>query len=74
MTTSPLDQVEAMPATGYFAVAAELMKVHPPHLTDFSVLNRIARIGLRPGDSFDPPIRPRMPFTRSSSPTPTARR
>jgi hypothetical protein len=54
MTTSPLDQVEAMPATGFFALAAELMKVHPPHPTDFSLLNRIARIGLRPGDSFDP--------------------
>jgi len=54
MTTSPLDQVEAMPAAGFFTLAAELMKVHPPHPTDFSVLNRIARIGLRPGDSFDP--------------------
>jgi len=54
MTTTPLDQVEAMSAAGFFTLAAELMKVHPPHLTDFSVLSRIARIGLRPGDSFDP--------------------
>lgn len=53
MTTAPLDRVEAMPATEYFTLAAELMKVHPPHPTDFSVLARIARIGLRPGDSFD---------------------
>jgi len=54
MTTSPLDQVEAMSASGFFTLAAELMKAHPPHPTDFSMLNRIARIGLRPGDSFDP--------------------
>jgi hypothetical protein len=54
MTTTPLDQVEAMSATAFFTLAAELMKVHPPHLTDFSVLNRIARIGLPPGASFDP--------------------
>ena len=54
MTTPPLDQVEAMQAEVFFALAAELMKVHPPHLTDFSVLARITRIGLRPGDSFDP--------------------
>jgi hypothetical protein len=54
MTTTPLDQVEAMSAAVFFTLAAELMKVHPPHLTDFSVLNRMARIGLRPGDSFDP--------------------
>jgi hypothetical protein len=54
MTTTPLDQVEALSATGFFTLAAELMKVHPPHPTDFSVLSRIARIGLRPGDGFDP--------------------
>ncbi len=53
MTTAPLDQVEAMPASEFFALAAELMKVHPAHPTDFSVLARIARIGLRPGDGFD---------------------
>lgn len=53
MTTAPLDQVEAMPATEFFTLAAELMKVHPPHSTDFSTLARIARIGLRPGDGFD---------------------
>jgi hypothetical protein len=54
MTTPPLDQVEAMPAAEFFTRAAELMRVHPPHPTDFSVLARIARIGLRPGESFDP--------------------
>jgi hypothetical protein len=53
MSVPPLEQVEAMPATGFFALAAELMKVHPPHPTDYSVLSRIARIGLRPGESFD---------------------
>ena len=53
MTTPPLDQVEAMTAIEFFTLAAELMKVHPPHPTDCSQLARIARIGLRPGDSFD---------------------
>jgi hypothetical protein len=54
MSVPPLEQVEAMPATRFFALAAELMKVHPSHPTDSAVLSRIARIGLRPGESFDP--------------------
>ena len=54
MTTPPLDQVEAMTATEFFALGAALMKIHRPHPTDFSMLARIARIGLRPGNSFDP--------------------
>jgi hypothetical protein len=54
MTTAPLDQVEGMAGTEYFALAAELMKVHPPHPADFSALARMARIGLRPGQAFDP--------------------
>jgi hypothetical protein len=54
MVTPPLDEVEAMPAGEFFALAAELMKAHPPHLTDNSVLARIAGIGLCPGRSFAP--------------------
>ena len=43
-----------MRAEVFFALVAELMKVHPPHLIDFSVLARMTRIGLRPGECFDP--------------------
>ncbi len=53
MDTPPLDQVNGMPAATYFGVAAELLKLHPPHLTDWSTVARIARIGIRPGESFD---------------------
>jgi hypothetical protein len=53
MQTPPLDQVNAMSGPDYFAFAAELMKRHPPHRTDWSTVARIRRIGLRPGQSFD---------------------
>jgi hypothetical protein len=53
MKTPPADQVAAMKAEVFFANAAELMKVHPAHLVDQSILARMRRIGLVPGWSFD---------------------
>ena len=55
MSTDPLNQVIAMSAAEYFAYGAELMKLHPPHLTDWSQVERMKRIGLEPGRSFDLP-------------------
>jgi hypothetical protein len=51
--TPPLRQVNDMPAAEFFRHAAELMKVNPPHLTDWSIIARMKRIGLEPGKSFD---------------------
>jgi len=53
METAPLEQVNALSAADYFSQAAELMKVHPPHITDWSTVTRLRRIGLRAGESFD---------------------
>jgi hypothetical protein len=53
MKTPPLDQVNNMPAADYFKYAAELMKVNPPHATDWSIVARLKRIGIEPGGSFD---------------------
>lgn len=53
MKTSPVDQLNGMPAAKYFSYGAELMKLHPPHVTDWSMLARLKRIGIEPGKSFD---------------------
>jgi hypothetical protein len=53
MKTPPKVQVDTMPAGKYFAYAAELLKLHPPHLTDEPILAQMRRIGIEPGKSFD---------------------
>ena len=53
MKTPPKTQVDTMPAGKYFAYAAELMKVNPPHVTDEPIIAQMKRIGIEPGKSFD---------------------
>jgi hypothetical protein len=44
MKTPPKIQVDTMPAAKYFAYAAELLKLHPPHDTDQPIIAQIARV------------------------------
>jgi hypothetical protein len=53
MKTPPKTQVDTMPAAKYFAYAAELLKLHPPHLTDQPIIAQLKLIGIEPGKSFD---------------------
>ena len=52
-TTPPLRQVFGLAAADFFAEAAELMKVNQPHLNDNPILDRMGRLGLVAGRSFD---------------------
>jgi hypothetical protein len=53
MTTPPKVQVDTMPAGQYFALAAEVMKLQPPHITDQPMLAQLKKIGMEVGESFD---------------------
>ncbi|MGJ7511606.1 DUF1254 domain-containing protein [Variovorax sp. GT1P44] len=53
MKTPPKTQADTMPAAKYFSYAAELLKLHPPHVTDQPMVARMKRIGLEPGKPFD---------------------
>ena len=51
--TPPKKQVDTMAGDKFFAYAAELLKLHPAHITDEPIIARMKRIGLERGKSFD---------------------
>ena len=53
MKTPPKVQVDAMTPGVYFAYAAELLKVIPPHITDQPIIEQMKKIGIEVGKSFD---------------------
>ena len=53
MKTPPKAQVDAMTADRYFAYAAALLEVNPPHITDQPMMDQLRKIGIERGKSFD---------------------
>lgn len=53
LKTPPKMQVDTMAGDKFFAYAAELLKVHPPHVTDQPIIARLKRIGFEAGQDFD---------------------
>jgi hypothetical protein len=53
MKTPPKIAVDTMPAGKFFAYAAEILKLQPPHITDQPILAQMQRIGIERGKSFD---------------------
>jgi hypothetical protein len=53
MKTPPKIQVDTMPADKFFAYAAELLKIIPPHITDEPMIEQLKKIGIEAGKSFD---------------------
>jgi len=53
MKTPPKVQVDTMTPGIFFAYAAELLKVNPPHITDEPIIAQMKKIGIEVGKSFD---------------------
>jgi len=54
MKTPVRDQVNALSASEYFTLLAQLMKRNPPSAADAPALEKFAAMGLVPGKDFDP--------------------
>ncbi len=54
MKTAVRDQVDAMDVNAYFNYLAKLMKANPPAAEDAPMVAEMAKIGLVPGQDFDP--------------------
>lgn len=53
MKTPAKIQVDTMPADKFFAYAAEILKVNPPHITDQPMTAQLKKIGIEAGKTFD---------------------
>lgn len=53
MKTPVRDQVNALDTTAFFTLACELMKRNPPYAVDAPFLEKIAAMGIVPGQDFD---------------------
>lgn len=53
MKTAVRDQVDALPVDAYFTLLAELLETNPPAEADRPMLEKMAKIGLVPGQPFD---------------------
>ena len=53
MKTAVREQVDAMDAAGYFKLLTALMKENPPAKEDAPIVEKMAKIGIVPGQDFD---------------------
>ena len=52
LRTPPVEQIEKMGAAEFFGLFAQLTKLNPPHASDYPMVNRMARLGIVPGQPF----------------------
>lgn len=56
--TPPPKQVEAMSASAFFSLAAQLLVDNPPHVNDWPIMQRLRRAGWQIGAGYGSPLDP----------------
>jgi len=54
MNTPPVEQLKTMNAVQFFGDLARLLKANPPPASEAPILDKLAKIGVIPGEAFDP--------------------
>jgi hypothetical protein len=54
MNTPPVEQLKAMNAVQFFGALATLLKANPPPASEAPILDKLSKIGVVPGQVFDP--------------------
>ena len=54
MITPPIEQLQKMSAVKFFNALARLLRSNPPPASEAPILERLAQIGVKPGEEFDP--------------------
>jgi hypothetical protein len=54
MKTPPIEQLRRMTATRFFNALARLLETNPPPAAEAAILEKLAKIGVRPGHAFNP--------------------
>ena len=71
MKTAVREQVDNLDANAYFKLLAELMKTNPPNADDAPMVAKLAKIGIVPGQDFDPArLEPAVAKGMAKAPTP----
>src|SRR5215468_8169530 len=71
MKTAVREQVNAMDATAYFKLFAELLKTNPPAAEDAPMVAKLAKMGIVPGQDFDAAkLDPAVAIGMASAPKP----
>lgn len=71
--SAPAEQMEKLEVGAFYSLFARTARANPPHVNDYPILARMARLGLEPGRAFDIGSIAHLPRTALTEAAPLAR-